>query len=181
MCDGGDILISAGHWRPLLPQSGTVHRGEAQRLRQGALRLCCCAGRPHGNARRQVGKQHYTQDPNDIYVVLSKKKMACSAETSLTTSFPVYVDLFVPRMDSFFLAEMFKYLYLLFSEKSELPIDIDDFIFTTEAHLLPMSLSTTRPPCQGNKTVRASLTLCAMLSQNEIALWSLLFYPHLSL
>uniref|UniRef100_A0A668AG39 alpha-1,2-Mannosidase n=1 Tax=Myripristis murdjan TaxID=586833 RepID=A0A668AG39_9TELE len=50
------------------------------------------------------------------------------------------------RMDSFFLAEMFKYLYLLFSEKSQLPFDIDDYIFTTEAHLLPVSLSTTQPP-----------------------------------
>lgn len=59
-------------------------------------------------------------------------------------------------MDSFFLAEMFKYLYLLFSEKSQLPIDIDDYVFTTEAHLLPVSLSTTRPSCQGNNnTVRA--------------------------
>uniref|UniRef100_A0A8D3BCX4 alpha-1,2-Mannosidase n=1 Tax=Scophthalmus maximus TaxID=52904 RepID=A0A8D3BCX4_SCOMX len=54
------------------------------------------------------------------------------------------------RMDSFFLAEMFKYLYLLFSEKSQLPINIDDYIFTTEAHLLPVSLSTTQPSCQGN-------------------------------
>uniref|UniRef100_H2TMM1 alpha-1,2-Mannosidase n=1 Tax=Takifugu rubripes TaxID=31033 RepID=H2TMM1_TAKRU len=59
------------------------------------------------------------------------------------------------RMDSFFLAEMFKYLYLLFSEKSQLPIDIDEYIFTTEAHLLPVSLSTTKPSCQGNNTVRA--------------------------
>lgn len=56
-------------------------------------------------------------------------------------------------MDSFFLAEMFKYLYLLFTEKSELPIDIDDYIFTTEAHLLPVSLSTTKSPSQGNNTV----------------------------
>ncbi|XP_057675561.1 ER degradation-enhancing alpha-mannosidase-like protein 3 [Corythoichthys intestinalis] len=56
------------------------------------------------------------------------------------------------RMDSFFLAEMFKYLYLLFTEKTQLPIDIDDYIFTTEAHLLPVSLSTTQPTCQGNKT-----------------------------
>uniref|UniRef100_A0A8C7XCP5 alpha-1,2-Mannosidase n=1 Tax=Oryzias sinensis TaxID=183150 RepID=A0A8C7XCP5_9TELE len=48
------------------------------------------------------------------------------------------------RMDSFFLAEMFKYLYLLFSDKSHVPIDIDDYIFTTEAHLLPVSLSTTK-------------------------------------
>lgn len=58
-------------------------------------------------------------------------------------------------MDSFFLAEMFKYLYLLFSEKSQLPIDIDEYIFTTEAHLLPVSLSTTKRSCQGNNTVRA--------------------------
>uniref|UniRef100_A0A671P0M6 alpha-1,2-Mannosidase n=1 Tax=Sinocyclocheilus anshuiensis TaxID=1608454 RepID=A0A671P0M6_9TELE len=56
------------------------------------------------------------------------------------------------RMDSFFLAEMFKYLYLLFSEKSQLPINIDDYIFTTEAHLLPVSLSTTQPPCHTNNT-----------------------------
>uniref|UniRef100_A0AAQ4P0G7 alpha-1,2-Mannosidase n=1 Tax=Gasterosteus aculeatus aculeatus TaxID=481459 RepID=A0AAQ4P0G7_GASAC len=56
------------------------------------------------------------------------------------------------RMDSFFLAEMFKYLYLLFTDKSQLPIDIDDYIFTTEAHLLPVSLSTTQPPCRGNNT-----------------------------
>ncbi|XP_016126807.1 ER degradation-enhancing alpha-mannosidase-like protein 3 [Sinocyclocheilus grahami] len=56
------------------------------------------------------------------------------------------------RMDSFFLAEMFKYLYLLFSEKTQLPIDIDDYIFTTEAHLLPVSLSTTQPSCHTNNT-----------------------------
>uniref|UniRef100_T1IVL0 alpha-1,2-Mannosidase n=1 Tax=Strigamia maritima TaxID=126957 RepID=T1IVL0_STRMM len=45
------------------------------------------------------------------------------------------------RMDSFVLAETFKYLYLLFAEKEDLIIDIDDFIFTTEAHLLPLSLA----------------------------------------
>lgn len=65
------------------------------------------------------------------------------------------ISVCVCRMDSFFLAEMFKYLYLLFSEKSQLPIDVDDYIFTTEAHLLPVSLSTTQPPCQSNNTVRA--------------------------
>eukprot|EP00096_Caligus_rogercresseyi_P008881 TRINITY_DN2893_c0_g2_i1.p1 TRINITY_DN2893_c0_g2~~TRINITY_DN2893_c0_g2_i1.p1 ORF type:complete len:862 (-),score=266.40 TRINITY_DN2893_c0_g2_i1:1746-4331(-) len=45
------------------------------------------------------------------------------------------------RMDSFVLAETFKYLYLLFAEDSDLPVDIDDFVFTTEAHLLPLSLA----------------------------------------
>lgn len=39
------------------------------------------------------------------------------------------------------LAETFKYLYLLFSEKEDIILDLDDFIFTTEAHLLPLTLS----------------------------------------
>lgn len=45
------------------------------------------------------------------------------------------------RMDSYVLAETFKYLYLLFSDKEDMAIDIDNFVFTTEAHLLPLSLS----------------------------------------
>ncbi|KAE8294278.1 ER degradation-enhancing alpha-mannosidase-like protein 3 [Larimichthys crocea] len=46
------------------------------------------------------------------------------------------------RMDSFFLAEMFKYLFLLFADNEDLPFDVEDYVFTTEAHLLPLSLST---------------------------------------
>ncbi|XP_019737261.1 ER degradation-enhancing alpha-mannosidase-like protein 3 [Hippocampus comes] len=46
------------------------------------------------------------------------------------------------RMDSFFLAEMFKYLFLLFADPGDLRFDVEDYIFTTEAHLLPLSLST---------------------------------------
>ena len=45
-------------------------------------------------------------------------------------------------MDSFVLAETFKYLYLLFSEKEDIVFNVNQFIFTTEAHLLPLSLST---------------------------------------
>lgn len=44
-------------------------------------------------------------------------------------------------MDSFVLAETFKYLYLLFADPNELLLDLDEFLFTTEAHLLPLSLS----------------------------------------
>jgi len=44
------------------------------------------------------------------------------------------------RMDSFVLTETFKYLYLLFSRDEELFLDMDRFVFTTEAHLLPVSL-----------------------------------------
>ncbi|XP_065213544.1 ER degradation-enhancing alpha-mannosidase-like protein 3 isoform X1 [Planococcus citri] len=44
-------------------------------------------------------------------------------------------------MDSFVLAETFKYLFLLFAEPSETVINLDDYLFTTEAHLLPLSIS----------------------------------------
>lgn len=45
------------------------------------------------------------------------------------------------RMDSFVLAETFKYLYLLFAKEEDLILDINDFVFTTEAHLLPLALA----------------------------------------
>lgn len=43
-------------------------------------------------------------------------------------------------MDSFVLSETLKYLFLIFADPSELILDLDSFIFTTEAHLLPLSL-----------------------------------------
>jgi hypothetical protein len=43
-------------------------------------------------------------------------------------------------MDSFVLAETFKYLYLLYDSTPHRFIDIDQFLFTTEAHLLPLNL-----------------------------------------
>jgi mannosidase alpha-like ER degradation enhancer 3 len=39
------------------------------------------------------------------------------------------------------LAETFKYLYLLFADPADLVLDLDEFLFTTEAHLLPLSLA----------------------------------------
>ncbi|XP_064395990.1 ER degradation-enhancing alpha-mannosidase-like protein 3 isoform X1 [Halichondria panicea] len=45
------------------------------------------------------------------------------------------------RMDSFVLAETFKYLFLLFADKGDSPLNMDDFVFTTEAHLFPLSLA----------------------------------------
>ena len=45
------------------------------------------------------------------------------------------------RMDSFVISETFKYLYLLFAEEEDLFLDMSKFVFTTEAHLLPLSLA----------------------------------------
>lgn len=44
-------------------------------------------------------------------------------------------------MDSFVLAETFKYLFLLFADESDLVLDMNEFLFTTEAHLLPLTLA----------------------------------------
>uniref|UniRef100_A0A8C7NJH3 alpha-1,2-Mannosidase n=1 Tax=Oncorhynchus mykiss TaxID=8022 RepID=A0A8C7NJH3_ONCMY len=62
------------------------------------------------------------------------------------------------RMDSFFLAEMFKYLFLLFAEEEDLTFNVEDYIFTTEAHLLPLSLSTApHAPSPANATSEEEL------------------------
>ncbi|XP_077302414.1 ER degradation enhancer, mannosidase alpha-like 2 isoform X2 [Arctopsyche grandis] len=45
------------------------------------------------------------------------------------------------RMDSYVLAETFKYLYMIFSDDSDLPVNLQDYVLTTEAHLLPLSLA----------------------------------------
>lgn len=46
------------------------------------------------------------------------------------------------RMDSFVLAETFKYLYMLFGDDRDLPLQLEDYVLTTEAHFLPLSLAT---------------------------------------
>ncbi|KAM7538392.1 hypothetical protein Aperf_G00000065990 [Anoplocephala perfoliata] len=43
------------------------------------------------------------------------------------------------RMESFFLSETLKYLYLLFDESHPLNVHEEDYIFTTQAHILPIS------------------------------------------
>jgi len=42
------------------------------------------------------------------------------------------------KMDSFFLAETLKYLFLLFEEEKKLAFDLDKYVFSTEAHPLPL-------------------------------------------
>ncbi|XP_058801415.1 ER degradation-enhancing alpha-mannosidase-like protein 3 [Phymastichus coffea] len=47
-------------------------------------------------------------------------------------------------MDSFVLSETFKYLYLLFADPNDLILNLDEYVFTTEGHLLPLSLASVR-------------------------------------
>nr|CDS17581.1 er degradation enhancer mannosidase alpha [Echinococcus granulosus] len=43
------------------------------------------------------------------------------------------------RMESFFLSETLKYLYLLFDESHPLNVHEEDYLFTTQGHILPIS------------------------------------------
>lgn len=77
-------------------------------------------------------------------------------------------------MDSFFLAEMFKYLFLLFAEEEDLPFDVEDYIFTTEAHLLPLSLSIaprSHPPPAGNATELHATVLYSTVHYSTWTTW----------
>ncbi|KAF9417617.1 hypothetical protein HW555_005324 [Spodoptera exigua] len=58
------------------------------------------------------------------------------------------------RMDSFVLAETFKYLYMLFGEDKDIPVKLEDYVLTTEAHFLPLSLAT-----DGKNTSQLSLKI----------------------
>ncbi|VDM75927.1 unnamed protein product [Strongylus vulgaris] len=50
------------------------------------------------------------------------------------------IFLFLRQMDSFVLSETFKYLFMIFAEPSDLPFDPDNYVLTTEAHFLPLSI-----------------------------------------
>uniref|UniRef100_A0A4W5Q624 alpha-1,2-Mannosidase n=1 Tax=Hucho hucho TaxID=62062 RepID=A0A4W5Q624_9TELE len=78
------------------------------------------------------------------------------------------------RMDSFFLAEMFKYLFLLFAEEEELPFNVEDYIFTTEAHLLPLSLSLSTAPRAPSPPANSTVQAASLphLSASVKSLWS---------
>lgn len=48
-------------------------------------------------------------------------------------------------MESFVLAETFKYLYMIFAEPDELPFHPDNYVLTTEAHFLPLTIGEMAP------------------------------------
>ena len=63
-------------------------------------------------------------------------------------------------MDSFVLAETFKYLYLLFEEEENLSIDLSQYIFTTEAHILPLSLANHTATAAGGSDTASRNKVC---------------------
>jgi len=85
-----------------------------------------------------------TQDPH--YLEVGKSVLeALQKHARVTCGYAAVKDVRTlqheDRMDSFVLTETFKYLYLLFSKESELYLDMGQFVLTTEAHLLPLTLA----------------------------------------
>uniref|UniRef100_A0A1I7XH52 Alpha-1,2-Mannosidase n=1 Tax=Heterorhabditis bacteriophora TaxID=37862 RepID=A0A1I7XH52_HETBA len=58
-------------------------------------------------------------------------------------------------MDSFVLSETFKYLYMIFAEPSDLLFDPDNYVLTTEAHFLPLSIGTHK-----DETIQGEVVTC---------------------
>merc|ERR1719209_2826041 len=85
-----------------------------------------------------------TQDP--YYLEVGKKVLeALQKHARVTCGYAAVKDVRTlqheDRMDSFVITETFKYLYLLFAKDEDLFLDISQFVFTTEAHLLPLTLA----------------------------------------
>ncbi|XP_075228835.1 ER degradation enhancer, mannosidase alpha-like 2 isoform X2 [Lycorma delicatula] len=87
---------------------------------------------------RATGDPHYLHVGKNVLKSLQKyARVPCGYAAVKDVRTGLHED----RMDSFVLAETFKYLFLLFAEPSDLLINLDEFLFTTEAHLLPLSLA----------------------------------------
>ncbi|XP_030377293.1 ER degradation-enhancing alpha-mannosidase-like protein 3 [Scaptodrosophila lebanonensis] len=87
---------------------------------------------------RATGDHHYLQVGKRALKTLQQyAKVACGYAAVNDVRTGKHED----RMDSFVLSETFKYLFLLFSDPQDLIINVDEFVFTTEAHLLPLSIA----------------------------------------
>jgi mannosyl-oligosaccharide alpha-1,2-mannosidase len=85
---------------------------------------------------RITHKQQYRDWGWDIFLAFRKHcRVASGGYSSIKSVMRVPVE-FRDKMESFWLAETLKYLYLLFSEDSIIPLD--EYVLNTEAHPLPI-------------------------------------------
>ncbi|XP_023950871.1 ER degradation-enhancing alpha-mannosidase-like protein 3 [Bicyclus anynana] len=88
---------------------------------------------------RATGDEHYLQVGKMVLKALQQHtRVPCGYAAVNDVRTRVQED----RMDSFVLAETFKYLYMLFGEDKDLPVNLEEYVLTTEAHFLPLSLAT---------------------------------------
>lgn len=88
---------------------------------------------------RATGDDHYLHVGKTVLKALQQyTRVPCGYAAVNDVRTRVHED----RMDSFVLAETFKYLYMLFGDDKDLPVKLEDYVLTTEAHFLPLSLAT---------------------------------------
>lgn len=132
--DRGEPLLPVQvHQGPQVPGLGLRDPPELQQVHQGQ-------SLPHadgGGRLRFVGNGNVASSSS----VCSDPQVSSGGFTSINNvrdpEYPSPRD----KMESFFLGETLKYLYLLFSDDPEL-ISLDQYVFNTEAHPLPIWPST---------------------------------------
>ena len=88
---------------------------------------------------RLTGDKKYQQYGWDIFQAIEEHaKIATGGYSSLNSVKDPRLG-FRDKMESFFLGETLKYLFLLFSDVDMVPLD--KFVFNTEAHILPIRKS----------------------------------------
>ena len=84
-----------------------------------------------------TGNKTYQDMGWEIFQAFEKYSKVDHGYTSIDGVDDAIITTPLDKMDSFWLAETLKYFYLLFSDdRSE--IDLDKFVFNTEAHLMPI-------------------------------------------
>ncbi|CAD5230317.1 unnamed protein product [Bursaphelenchus okinawaensis] len=88
-----------------------------------------------------------TKDPH--YLEVAKSVMdSMNQHVRVKCGFSALKDVrsmeLLDEMESFVLAETFKYLYMIFAEPGDLLFDPDNYVLTTEAHFLPLAIGETR-------------------------------------
>lgn len=90
---------------------------------------------------RITGEQKYREWGWQIFLAFEKHtKVPDAGYSSIHNVKDATNPRFRDKMESFFLAETLKYLYLLFSDDPNL-ISLDDYVFNSEGHPLPIEKS----------------------------------------
>ncbi|KAJ8047385.1 ER degradation-enhancing alpha-mannosidase-like protein 1 [Holothuria leucospilota] len=104
-----------------------------------------------------------TQHPYYLHVgshILDSIETYCKAKCGYATLHNVITKTKEDRMESFFLSETCKYLYLLFDKDNYINKAFDKFIFTTEGHLFPLNSEYRSKPwwftCEDDNSCRSS-------------------------
>ncbi|ESO02141.1 hypothetical protein HELRODRAFT_106488 [Helobdella robusta] len=72
------------------------------------------------------------------YEILQSIEQHCKVKCGYATRHDVTSSEMEDRMESFFLSETCKYLYLLFDERNPVNVKSDEYLFSTEGHILPL-------------------------------------------